>query len=255
MKEMNYPINIIKSWTEQQCEAEVKDWHASHVENEFKKGVKCVTSGMEKGIEMIQQDKVISTCPHCKEVLVEYYTTKNLDNYCKVLPNLQNSSSGKFIYHDGDTVQIDEEKVAYKYNRFDAELLEGKCPMCTNYYFSIKVCMSSRPVMNYQDDNQSYYIQANTPEAQEVHTYMTKGDIPIISLLYKDAKVEDDPDNSYLEVEEYTIGPFALPTTISGEYGVSIHDNELNIWDEGAKMLKCFLNKKAEQELKNKIKG
>ncbi|PFX44595.1 hypothetical protein COL32_12130 [Bacillus pseudomycoides] len=204
---------------------------------------------------MIQQDKIISICPHCKEVLIEYYTTKNLNNYCKVFPNIQNGSSGKFVYHDGDTVQIDEEKVAYKYNRFDAELLEGKCPMCTNYYFSIKVCMSSRPVMNYQDDNQSYYIQANTPEAQEVHTYMTKGDIPIISLLYKDAKVEDDPDNSYLEVEEYTIGPFALPTTISGEYGVSIHDNELNIWDEGAKMLKCFLNKKAEQELKNKIKG
>ncbi|MCU5081022.1 hypothetical protein OB985_26185 [Bacillus cereus] len=243
---MNYPKHVIKNWTEKKCEIEVNEWHVSNVSNKFKKNVNHAMDNIRNDIKMIQEDTVISKCPHCDEVLIKYHTTQNLDNYCEVLPNINNNSLEKFIYHDGDTIPVNEEEIMYPYNRFDAELLEGRCPTCTNFYFAINVYISSRPVNNHIDDEKGYYIQANTPTAREIKTFTNKGDIPIISVIYKDTKVEKDPDDSYLDIEEYVIGPFALPTTISGTNGVSIHNNELDIWNTASKLLTCFLNARTE---------
>ncbi|MGY3386788.1 hypothetical protein ACVWZB_004742 [Paenibacillus polymyxa] len=178
-----------------------------------------------------------SQCPHCSEVLIRFEIDESSNQKIITLPDCP-TLQGDAIYQDGDLIPLDESQRFESSNRFMAELQQGKCPACEEYFWTVFFYYASRAVCNEEIQGEGILMIDGDIESTSVKYYKVGNDTPCYKIEYEDVHLEGDSDDGSLTINVYMIGPLKMEgvNNLNGRQGVSACRNNL-IWEYAAEIV------------------
>lgn len=188
--------------------------------------------------------------PHCNEVLIHYEIDDLAPNGQKItlLPRISNIPD-RFIYQDGDRVPLSDEQLMLSADRYEAMLYEGHCRSCEGFYWSTFFLYTSRSVKNANHAGIHYFDSFGYIESRSAEYYKIVETVPGVKIVHKGATVEEDPDDSPLEISEYILGPFKIESDVlTSAVGVSACNPGVEsqlIWSSAAEAITSIIGEVA----------
>jgi len=175
----------------------------------------------KNNIKIIKNDILTSYCPHCGTTLSHIHEDKVEKKLIyRLWPELK--LENKYVYLDGDYLNITEENIPYSFKQLDPHFMQGTCEKCQENYASAFISIAEN-----EQDVDSFVCDDNVTEYERMDTYMIYSNNSPVGylIIYVDGVLNGVQDTYH----ELIFGPFKTPD-LQGECGVSIHfENEQQI--------------------------